>query len=423
MQHLDRLRLRLTLWYAGTFAAILIAFGAALFFAISYRVDVKLDHSLARATAEIERAVSQTDSTRGAALGPSGAPLRELRIPDRSLYVFDANGSVEYSESTSATNAWVRAAAREAMRGGAASLQADIGHEHTLRVHATRFVTPGGNTLVAAATADTEELEDEFWDLITLFTIALAIALGAVVLGGYFVARKSTIPVEQTFERMRRFMADAAHELRTPVSFLRAQADVALQQSRSAADYESQLRQIRTETDRLAAIVNDLFLLARADAGERQIAHERFYLDDVALEAASEVRTMATQRGVQVDVTDFEEAPAMGDPALTRQLLTIVLDNAIKYTEKGGSVKIAVIEEQHRATLVVEDSGIGIPSWALPRVFDRFFRAEPARKRADGAGLGLSIARWIADVQRAELVVSSEVGRGTRVQLSFPAAG
>ena len=412
MQQLDRLRLRLTLWYVGTFAAILSTVGAALFFAVSQRVGVKLDRSLARAASEVARETAADPDAR------SSSHSRDLRIPDRMLYVFDARAHVVRPDSASV---WVTAAARDALQRGSATLEADIGHEHTLRVHATRFIGAAGDTMVAAAAADTEELEDEFWSLITLFTSSVVVALIAVAIGGYLLARKSTAPVEQSFEQMRRFMADAAHELRTPVSFLRAHTEVALQRPRTASEYADSLREIGTETDRLGKIVTDLFTLARAESGERTVSRERFFLDDVALEAANDVRTAATLRGVQVDVTDFEEAPVEGDPALTRQLLTIVLDNAIKYTGAGGRVRIGVRDEKARATLVIEDTGIGIPEAALPHVFDRFYRTENARKQADGAGLGLSIARWIADAQHAELSISSHRGQGTRVELSFPA--
>lgn len=412
MQHLDRLRLRLTMWYVATFAAILTVVGAALFLAVSHSVGVKLNRSLVRAANEVARTAAAN-----AAPDSSMPRTRDLRIPDRMLYVFDARGRVVEPETASV---WVSTAARDALHHGSASLEADIGHEHTLRVHATRFVRAQGDTLVAVAAADTEELEDEFWSLITLFVSSVVAALVAVAIGGYLLARKSTQPVEQSFEQMRRFMADAAHELRTPVSFLRAHAEVALQRPRTADDYADALREIAGETDRLGRIVNDLFTLARAESGERTVSRERFFLDDVALEAAHEVRTAATLRGVKVDVTDFEETPVEGDPTLTRQLLTIVLDNAIKYTGTGGRVTIGIRGDTERATLVIEDTGIGIPEAALPNVFDRFYRTESARQRAEGAGLGLSIARWIADAQHADLRISSKLGSGTRVQLSFP---
>ena len=193
---------------------------------------------------------------------------------------------IEWTDGTSAV--------RTAVRDGSTSLEADIGHEHTLRVHATRFIAPDGDTLVAVAAADMEELEDEFWDLITVFAVSLVGAVGVVAVGGYLLARKSTAPVERSFEHMRRFMADAAHELRTPVSFLRAHTEVALQQSRTAAEYAEALGEIGSELDRLGTVVNNLLTLARAESGERPVKRERFFLDDVALEAASNGHALLT---------------------------------------------------------------------------------------------------------------------------------
>src|SRR5438105_4924769 len=244
MRPLDRLRLQLTAWYVGTFAAILAVLCGALFVAVSHSIGVKLDRSLARATSEVARSV--LTNRRSPQPGVSGelTVVGDLRIPDRMLYLFNAQALPLQPETASV---WVRSAVRTAVRDGSTSLEADIGHEHTLRVHATRFILPDGDTLVAAAAADTEELEDEFWHLITVFAVSLVGALGVVAVGGYLLARKSTAPVERSFEHMRRFMADAAHELRTPVSFLRAHTEVALQQSRTTAEYAEALREIGSE--------------------------------------------------------------------------------------------------------------------------------------------------------------------------------
>jgi signal transduction histidine kinase len=415
---LDRLRWRLTAWYVGTFGAILLAVGIGLFVAIRTSIGEKLDRSLARAADEIVRNPSRGDSS-----NPTRADIvaatRQLKIPDRMLYVLDGRGNPIYPDTASAA---VRDAAVSAARTAATSLEADIGHEHTLRVHAVRFVSAGNDTLIAAAAADNEELEDEFANLITLFAGALTAALIVVGFGGYSLARRSTVPVERSFEQMRRFMADAAHELRTPVSFLRAHAEVSLQQRREASDYEQTIREMGHEADRLGTIVNDLFTLARAEAGERRMHPERFYLDDVVLEGASDIRTVATLAGVHVDVTDFEEASVDADLALVRQLIRIVLDNAIKYTPAGGRVSLGVAVRGGRAVVVIEDTGIGIAPEALPHVYDRFFRAEAARSRGDGAGMGLSIARWIADMHGAEMRIASGAAKGTRVEIAFAAA-
>jgi signal transduction histidine kinase len=413
---LDRLRWSITAWYVGTFGAILLACGIGLFFAIRHSIGVKLDRSLARAADQIVRTPSagSTGPTRSEII----AGVQQLRIPDRMLYLLDQRGQPVYPDTAGSV---VRDAAIDAARAAATSVEADIGHEHTLRVHAIRFVAAGNDTLIAAAAADDEELEDEFANLITLFVGAMAAALVLVGVGGYTLARRSTVPVERSFEQMRRFMADAAHELRTPVSFLRAHAEVALQQQRDAVRYEQAVREMGHEADRLGTIVNDLFTLARADAGERRIQRERFYLDDVILEAAGDVRTVATLAHVHVDVTDFEEAPIDADLALVRQLIRIVLDNAIKYTPAGGRVSLGVAVRGGRAVVEIADTGIGISAEALPHVHERFFRADAARRRGDGAGMGLSIARWIVDSHRADMQITS-AGQGTRVQIAFDVA-
>ena len=414
MRPLDRFRRRVTAWYIATFGAILLAFSIGLFFAIRHNIGVKLDQSLVRAAEEIQRAAAT-----GSGPHPVSAlveRVRDLRIPDRTLYLFGGHGRLLYPDTAGSV---VRTAVGIAERTGETSLQVDIGHEHTLRVRAVRVRAANGDTLIAAAAADTEELEDEFASLITLFAGALVMALVCVGLGGYVLARRATEPVEQSIEQMRRFMADAAHELRTPVSYVRAHAEIALQRPREASEYADALRDISGEANRLGGIVNDLFTLARAEVGERRVQPEAFYLDDAVLDVAGETRTIATLAGVHIDVTDFEEAVVEADPALVRQLVRIVLDNAIKYTPAGGRVAVAVTMRQRRARVVVEDSGIGIPPDALPRVFDRFYRAEIARQKADGAGLGLSIAQWIADVHGAELKISSPATGGTRVEISF----
>ena len=225
--------------------------------------------------------------------------------------------------------------------------------------------------------------------------------------------------MQATFGRMRRFMADAAHELRTPVAVVRARAEVALQRPREPADYVVALEGIAGEARRLGNIVGDLLTLARADAGEWPRARVRFFLDDVVLDAATAARTLAAVKGVRVDVDALEEAPVVGDAALMRQLVMILLDNAVKFTPGGGDVRVAVERRDDVAALVVEDSGPGIPADVLPHVFERFFRGDEARTRTRGAGLGLSIARWIATSHGGELTIASP-GRGTRATLVLP---
>jgi signal transduction histidine kinase len=418
LQRLIRLRHRLTIWYVATFGLIILLLGTGLFLVISYQLSQQLDDSLRSATLELVRAARIRELEAGAR-GRVIDAVDELNIPDRSLYLLDVNGNP--IKPAKADN-WIRQAARKAGATGQITLQSDLPEDRTLRLHALRFKLGSGQEMVAAAVADQVELEDKYADLITAFVVIAFAALFLVAAGGFFLVRKSTAPVERSIEFMRRFMADAAHELRTPITILRTRAEVALQQPREAENYVSALQGIEAEARRLGVIVDSLLVLARADAGERQIDKARIFLDDIAIDAAGAAQFVAKQKSVDLTVDLFEEAPVEGDPTLIRQLIMIVLDNAVKFTDAGGQVHVRVSMLEGAPTFVVEDTGIGIKQEELSRVFQRFFRGETARSRTDGAGLGLSIASWIAREHGAEISLSSEAGKGTRVTIAFPRA-
>jgi signal transduction histidine kinase len=418
IQRLVRLRLRLTVWYVATFGLIILLLGGALFSVISRQLSQQLDASLKSATLELVRAARIREMEAAGARGRVIDAVDELNIPDRMLYLFDLQGNPVRPANS---DEWIRQAAREAGKVGEITVQHEtLATDKTLRLHALRFKLASGKELVAVAVADRVELEDKYADLITAFAGVAFAALVLVAAGGFLLVRKSTEPIERSVLFMRRFMADAAHELRTPITVLRTRAEVALQQPREAANYVSALRGIETEARRLGGIVDSLLVLARADSGERPLDRERLFLDDIAIDAAGAARLVGKQKGVEVSVDEFEEAAVVGDAALIRQLVMILLDNAIKFTDAGGVVRIRVSMQDGAPTFVVEDTGIGIKAADVSRIFQRFFRGDTARSRTEGAGLGLSIASWIAREHGADIAVSSEPGRGTRVAVTFP---
>jgi len=419
IQRLIRLRLRLTIWYVATFGLIILLLGGGLFIVISHQLSQQLDDSLRSATLELVRAarIRELEQRGAAAQGRVFDAVDELTIPDRELYLFDVKGN---PIKPAKVDAWIRGAAGEAGKGGQVTAQHEVPDEKTLRLHAQRFKLASGKQLVAVAVANQEELEDKYADLIAAFAAIAFAALILVAAGGFILVRKSTAPIERSIEFTRRFMADAAHELRTPITILRTRAEIALQQPREAANYVSALRGVEAEAHRLGGIVDSLLVLARADAGERQIEKERIFLDDIALDAAGAAQVMARQKKVEITVDEFEEAPVEGDPALIRQLIMILLDNAVKFTDAGGQVRVRVSMHEGAPTFVVEDTGIGIKPDERSRVFQRFFRGETARSRTDGAGLGLSIASWITREHGAEITLNSEPGKGTRATVAFP---
>jgi len=416
---LVRLRLHLTVWYAGVFTLVFALLGGGLFLTIRQQMSRHVDKSLGAAAASLEQAARIRETERASAHGAVVDAVDELHIPERSLYLLDEAG---HAIKPAAVPVGIRNAALQAVQSphGYRDLNAPDGRD--LRIYAERFTGTTGAQYIAAVVADRIELEDEYASLIKTFGAAALAALLLVAGGGYILVRKSTAPIERSMDQMRRFMADAAHELRTPITILRTRAEVALAQERETARDAATFQAIEREAARVGGIVGDLLTLARADSGERPVVREPLYLDDVAAGAVDAVRALATSKGITLEVGAFEEAKIAGDGALVRQLVLIVLDNAIKFTPAGGHVRLNVSVEDGRAAVVVSDTGMGIPAEQLPYVFERFYRGDPARRAADGTGLGLAIARWIAEVHGARIDIGSEPGVGTRVTLRFPLA-
>jgi signal transduction histidine kinase len=418
---LARLRLRLTLWYAGTFTLILLLLGGGLLLAIRHHISNRLDASLRAATTAVAAATGTLERERAG--GGVADAVEELHIPERVLYLFDAEGR---PLTPPTADAWIVDAAHQAAQTGQLDLDRDVPGDRGIRLHAERFTSASGTAYIAAVIADRLELEDQYASLIGTFAAAAFAALLLVAAGGYVLVHQSTAPVERSMEQMRRFMADAAHELRTPVTVLRTRAEVALGQERDPARDAAALQAMEQEAGRVGTIVGDLLTLARADAGERPVARAALYLDDLAASAVETVRALAERKGVALEVGAFEEASIIGDPELVRRLLLIVLDNAIKYTPAGGRVHLDVTARNGQRCVIVSDTGIGIPQEQLSHVFERFYRGEPARREADGAGLGLAIARWITDLHGAAIKIAPADAhptptQGTRVTLTFPA--
>ena len=414
---LRRLRLRVTAWYVGTFALVLVTLGALLFATLARDVSVQLDSSLRAATREVAHAAERREKERAGMGAPAIDAVDELRIPDRQLYLFDRDGH-PLTPTTADSN--VRALARSASRNGSATRQWDAPEDLTLQAFAETIATSGGARYVAAAVVNRDTIDDRYSMLLAMAGGFGLLGLALVASGGWLLAQKSVAPVERNMERMRRFMADAAHELRTPVAVIRSRVDVALEQPRDAAAYEKMLGELREEVERLTGLVNDLFTLARADADDRPFAPARVQLDEIVLEAVTTAGWIAARRGIVLTVADADEAVIEGDASLLRQLALILLDNAIKFSHDHGAVTISVHARESAGSLIVEDRGVGIANTDVPRVFDRFYRAESARGATTGAGLGLAIARWIAELHGAHIALEAAAGGGTRVTVIFP---
>lgn len=474
-------RARLTLWYTLVLGALLTLFAAGSFLALREALTRLNDRFLAEArrafVSELYAELVELPSPRAAI----AAALRDVRFRDIRFAVFDADYRLIDSSITLA-----RPPAADAAEAPPVSLTTVA---RLLRAKgpdsAVRLILPdseGGYLLHGRTLSLGDSVQYTITAIQPLhghhetmefiggaYAVAIPVFLLLSAAGGFFLAWRSLRPVttmsrraseisasnlherlpvensrdelgalasivngllqrvEESFEQQRRFMADASHELRTPVAIMRAEADVALsRQHREEREYRESLGVVQDAGRRLARIVDDLFLLARADSGHRLLHREQVYLDEVVTDAVRAVQSLAVRRAVGVDVLPLAEAPYYGDEELLGRLLINLLDNGIKYSPGGASVTVALSGTRSAYEISVIDSGPGIPTEAQPHIFERFFRVETGRSRTEpsttsGAGLGLSIALWIAQSHGGRLeLVQSNAAAGTEFRVTLP---
>jgi heavy metal sensor kinase len=228
--------------------------------------------------------------------------------------------------------------------------------------------------------------------------------------------------IEFSVKRLTQFTADASHDLRTPVALIRTNAEIALRRPRTDAEYRESLSRILATSEQTTELIEKLLTLARADAGAAALRFVRVDIAPNLGEVAAKARILAVGKNIS-----FREellaapAPLLVDPAALERLLMTLLDNAVKYTPEHGSILMRSSSENESLIIEIQDTGIGISEKDLPNIFERFYRADQARTgRASGAGLGLSIAKWIAEAHRGSIQAFSVVGEGSRFRVSFP---
>ncbi len=227
--------------------------------------------------------------------------------------------------------------------------------------------------------------------------------------------------LEGAFTQTRQFTADAAHELRTPLAVLRCGMEVIMTRARCVEEYKEALSTSIEEVSRLSRIVDNLFLLARADAGSQEFTWGLVDLRALVQEVYEQAELMAEVKGLSISLRTHDEICVQGDYVRLKQLVLNLIDNAVKYTSAGGAIRLAVEREERWAKIVVEDTGIGIPAQALPHIFARFYRVDKARSLdTGGGGLGLSICRWVTQAHGGKITVRSQVEAGSTFVVSLP---
>lgn len=269
------------------------------------------------------------------------------------------------------------------------------------------------------------DMSSEEYLLHNVLLALLGCVVGGLILtiaGGLFLAERSLRPIKAAWQKQRNFVADASHELRSPLAAIRCSLDVVLDDP-AAPVAEKQLfwEGIVEETDRMSRLVDELLLLARADSGVMMLQKDRVALADVAESAVGFLRPLADKKAIHLTLEIKQSPTVTGDHARLKQVLIALIDNAVKYTPEGGHVTVCVDAGKDKAAIEIEDTGIGIAKEHLKKIFDRFYRVDSARGRESGGhGLGLSIARWIVEQHGGRITVTSEADKGSRFTVQLP---
>jgi signal transduction histidine kinase len=255
---------------------------------------------------------------------------------------------------------------------------------------------------------------------LVLFNLVVFILAGVV---SYLLAKITLRPIEEAHEQQKRFTADVSHELRTPLTALRMESEVALLSSDiSNKELKETLESNLEEVTKLEQLINNILRLTRLEHEELRANFTNTDTKTLAVDARKQLTKLAERRNIKI-ITKLKTYPIFGDPTSITQLLVILLDNAIKYSKSGSSVSLKSYNTSQAIGFIIEDHGTGISKEALNHIFDRFYRASNSRTKSEdnnGHGLGLSIAKTIADIHRAQITVSSQLSKGTTVKVLFP---
>lgn len=421
----DRIRRRLTLGYVGILALILLLFGAIVvggFLSIeSRRQDEFLADRANTKRDELIKASTHSSDPRIPTSSDSNVAYSLMTVDTSASYgpEKDSSGASDpylglpYEESALSA-AW-------SMEQKPKTLQSEGSSVRVVSVPVAK--TRDGNVLVVQAA----QPRSVVWEPVAALALVLAVVgLGALMLafvGGLYMSRRAMRPVQESFARQRTFIADASHELKTPLTLIRADAEV-LQREMTEPGQRELADDLLSETDRMNAVLSDLLLLTRLDAGKLDVRRENLDLSRVIVETTERFATRATAARVSLQTNLSGKLPTIGDEDRTAQILAALLDNALRFTPKGGRITVTGSREDGRAKATVKDTGPGIPPEHLPLIFDRFYRAEEARTRSGGGtGLGLSIARDLARAQNGELVAANGENGGAVFALALTASG
>jgi two-component system, OmpR family, sensor histidine kinase CiaH len=400
-------RIRLTAWYVSVLAAVLIVLGTALYLVVREQLLNGVDNGVRLMAAKATEQWTSYDQI-GNALSSGPYTVNFLPILGTS--------SAAHLKSPTTDALHVDIASMEAAYTNGSDLRSSGTSGDRERVYSVRVTAPD-RVAVIQVTRSTEPEHEALSKLLAGLLIGGAGGLVLAGAGGWWLAGKTLRPVRVAFARQHAFVSDASHELRTPLAVIRANAEFLQQEQPENVE----ARDIVSETDRLSSLVDALLAVARDDDRGAKALHTQVDLTEVVEATVASFQTVTADHELELTHATPENLMVMGDRDQVRQVLVILLDNAVRYTPAGGRIHVQAREDGKEAVLTVHDTGIGIPEEALPRVFERFYRADDARNRqSGGVGLGLAIARELVTRHSGRISVTSTEGAGSTFTVRLP---
>ena len=459
------IRVRLTLWYGSALGLILLLFAVALYLVMSRALREQVDASLDEASAVAIRTLGEHRFGPFLIFEDLSQDFPEIALLDKFFQIFGPAGQVTIQSSNiqSREIPLSQTAFRASLEGRSTFESVEFKKGVSLRLLSVPIRQ--GDQLVNILRVGTslQATDRMLRRLLTGLYIASPLALLVSLMGGWFLAGRALRPVhaitqaarritagdwsqriqtphsndeigqlastfndmigrlEVSFKQIRQFSADASHELRTPLTITKGETELALRRPRQAEDYRVVLESNLEEIDRMSRIVDELLFLSRADLGEIKLKMVPVQLDDLFREIHQQAAVLGKERQIQTVLTKVEPVVVEGDDLRLRELLLNLVDNAVKYSQEGQTVELALGLAGNQAKIVVQDHGIGIAPENHTRVFDRFYRTDEARAHgAKGTGLGLAICKWIVDVHHGTIEFQSSVHGGSCFTVFLP---
>lgn len=429
-------RFNLTLWYLAVLTSGMALFGTGTWLMLRHRLLANGGQELERQISAVELFLSR--EARGNDLPAVREEAREYSsgLPDgQGLRLWDSNGRL-LLEIRGASGRNLRLQKQLVIRGNPVVVELSLPSEDVYLTLSTLewimlgllplvlgIAVTGGLWLAQRALKPVGSLTHDARSINAAdFTARLSVPATRDELQELAEAWNELLArIEEAVRCVTRFTADAAHELRTPVTVIRTAAELALRHPRSLESHRQTLEAIRKETEQMTELIEQLLLLARGDAGQWQFQFDSVFADAVLRHLQKTISSMAESKNIQVDwIVPDQPAIIRADESALRRLVMILADNALKFTPAGGRIGVRMIASESECAIEVSDTGSGIRSGDLPHVFERFYRADPARTPGTGIGLGLAIARTIVEAHHGRIEAFSAVETGTTFRVVFP---